>query len=194
MGVVDAVDEAASRSMTPENDRKSSELVVSIVGPESSGKTSLAERLAEVFDAPWLPEYAREYLTGRPEYVEADLETIAREQARQESALVEAGHPLVVLDTDLVVIRVWWSEKYGRVPRWVDAHLEQQSQRLYLLTRPDLPWEFDPLRESRDSRDRLFEVYVATLERFRFNYVEVRGTGEARYELAEEAVTRRRSS
>jgi len=170
------------------------ELVVSIVGPESTGKTSLAMRLAETFGAPWLPEYAREYLTGREAYEESDLERIAHEQATRETALVESGHPLVVLDTDLVVIRIWWLVKYGHVPAWVDEHLEIQSPRMYLLTRPDLPWEFDPLRESRDSLDDLFAMYQSTLERLGFDYVEIFGTGEARYTRAESAVASRRSS
>ncbi|MCZ6889730.1 MAG: AAA family ATPase [Gammaproteobacteria bacterium] len=171
-------------------DADATRLIVSIVGPESSGKTTLAERLAMTFGAPGLAEYAREYLTGRPNYTENDLDTIARGQQAQEHALLEAGHPLVVLDTDLIVIRVWWQEKYGYVPDWVDQHLREQRERVYLLTCPDLPWEPDPLRESPADRDRLFEIYRVTLDQYGFSYSEIRGTGEPRYELGLAAVRR----
>jgi len=55
--------------------------VITIVGAESSGKTSLARRLAEELDCPWVPEYAREYLEGLGRaYNEADLGIIAARQ------------------------------------------------------------------------------------------------------------------
>ncbi len=69
-----------------------SHLIVAVVGPESSGKTTLAMQLASSLDAPWLPEFARSYLDGRVDYSEADLERIARGQLAGELALIEANH------------------------------------------------------------------------------------------------------
>ncbi len=56
-------------------------IVITIVGAESSGKTTLAMHLAEYFGCPWVPEYAREYLEalGRT-YGEEDLDIIADRQ------------------------------------------------------------------------------------------------------------------
>ncbi len=55
--------------------------IITIVGPESSGKTTLARELASRYSAPWVPEYARKYLEGlgRP-YDENDLVRIAQGQ------------------------------------------------------------------------------------------------------------------
>jgi len=159
-------------------------LIISIVGPESSGKTSLAEALALHYEAPWLPEYAREYLDGRPDYVERDLEEIAREQVRREQRIIEENPRLVILDTDLVVIAIWWREVFGHVPDWVSGHLRNQDPRFYLLLRPDLPWEADPLRVSPHDRDRLFGLYQELVRKEDFPVAEISERGEARMEMA----------
>ncbi len=168
-----------------------SHLIVAVVGPESSGKTTLAMQLARSLDAPWLPEFARSYLDGRVDYSEADLERIARGQLAGELALIEADHPIVVLDTDLIVIHVWWQERYGHVPTWVAGQLRRQAPRKYLLAKPDLPWQPDPLRESPTDRDRLFGIYQATLDGYGYPFTEIAGEGDARYRLAEACVRRR---
>jgi nicotinamide riboside kinase len=141
-----------------------------------------------------LPEFARSYLDGRLDYAEADLERIARGQLAGELALVAANHPVAVLDTDLIVIQVWWQEKYGRVPTWVTEHLRRQAPREYLLAKPDLPWQPDPLRESPADRDRLFGVYRATLDAYGYAFTEIAGEGDARYRLAAARVRRRSPS
>ncbi|HZV68407.1 MAG TPA: ATP-binding protein [Saprospiraceae bacterium] len=58
--------------------------VITIVGAESSGKTTLAMRLAWYLGCPWVPEYARAYLEGlgRP-YTEEDLGIIASRQLEE---------------------------------------------------------------------------------------------------------------
>ena len=94
-----------------------------------------------------------------------------------ELALIEAKHPLVVLDTDLIVIHVWWQEKYGRVPQWVREELRRQAPRVYLLAQPDLPWQPDPLRESPADRDRLLGVYRTTLDAY--GQIDVPGRSKA---------------
>lgn len=163
-------------------------MIVSIVGPESSGKTSLALDLSAALSLAWLPEYAREYLSGRPHYTENDLEEIAREQLAREKAFIEAQEGKGVLDTDLIVIAIWWKERFGRVPGWVDGHLDRQVQRHYLLTRPDLLWEPDPLRVSPHDRERLFGLYKELLSSRSFPFTVIQGHGETRLEGALQAV------
>ena len=158
------------------------------MGPESSGKTSLATALAEELSTTWLPEYAREYLSGRPDYTELDLEEIAREQLAREEAFIEAHPGAGILDTDLIVIAIWWREQFGQVPDWVERHLDHQPLRHYLLTRPDLPWEPDPLRVSPHDRERLFGLYRELLSNRGFAFSEIYGQGPIRLERALDAV------
>jgi nicotinamide riboside kinase len=159
-------------------------MIVSIVGPESSGKTSLAKALSLHYEVPWLPEYAREYLEGRANYSEQDLEEIAREQVTREVAIIGESPGLVILDTDLVVIAIWWKEVFGHIPNWVIDHLDSQSPRHYLLARPDLPWQADPLRVSPHDRERLFGLYRQLLHEKHFPTIEISGQGESRVQLA----------
>jgi nicotinamide riboside kinase len=130
-----------------------------LTGPESTGKSTLARSLAARFGAPLVTEIAREYLSGRTSYAAEDVLAIARRQLERETAARARTGGLLILDTDLTVIQVWWEEKYGQLPDELVEALEQRTERAYLLLAPDLPWTEDPLREHPHDRDRLFERY-----------------------------------
>ena len=154
-------------------------LVICVTGAECTGKTTLAEHLAQALDVPLVPEVARRFLVGRTGYEKEDVLAIARaQQAAERSALERAG--LVVADTDLTVIQVWWEEKYGALHPWILRALVERTPRRYLLAKPDLPWEFDPLRESPHDRPRLHERYRVLLQASAFPYHEVTGLGDER--------------
>lgn len=163
-------------------------LVICITGAECTGKTTLAGHLAGWLQAPLVAEAAREYLTpGRP-YQQSDVLAIARAQLAAEQAALEQGAPVVVADTDLTVIQVWWEEKYGTLDPWLTAALAGRSERRYLLPRPDLPWVFDPLRESPEDRERLHERYRQLLAADGFPFAEVEGVDEGRLGAARRIV------
>ncbi len=166
---------------------------VAIVGAESSGKTTLAEALGRACNAVVVAEFARTYLEAHgPTYAAADLLTIAVAQARAEDAAMDLaarnGQRLVVCDTDLITIRIWGEEKFGRCDPWVlDATLHRHYD-LWLLCRPDIPWEADPLRENPNDRDRLFAVYEAMLKHLGRPYVVIGGRHDDRVRQALDAV------
>ena len=164
--------------------------IVCATGPESSGKTTLCRALAASFGVPWLPEYAREYLAGRTDYDETDVAAIAREHMRREAELVAGSQKGVVLDTDLSVILIWWREKFGPAPPWLEQAFAAQSPRCYLLCRPDLPWRPDPLRETGGDRQRLrrhYQAYRALLNERDLPFVVIEGQGSARDQAARRA-------
>ena len=160
---------------------------MSIVGPESTGKTTLAKELARLHRGVWLPEYAREYLSDA-RYSEGEVHIVAREQLSRERDLVAAKPHFGVLDTDAVVLRIWFAEKFGHVPAYIRRHLVAQAKRCYLLTYPDLPWEFDPQRESKSDLVRLFELYERVLIELGFDYRVVEGRGSERTRCAIEGL------
>lgn len=163
-------------------------LLICVTGVECTGKTALAEQLARWLDAPLVSEAARDYLRGRTNYDRDDVLAIARAQLAAEHSALERAESVAVADTDLTVIQVWWQEKYGELDPWLIEALARRTPRRYLLPQPDLPWEFDPLRESPHDRERLHERYRALLEADLFPFAEVFGLGEARFEGAREAV------
>ena len=162
--------------------------VVCAVGAESTGKTTLCQYLAQRFGVPWLPEYARDYLiAGRP-YDDNDVAAIAKGQMCREAELLAGANGQAVLDTDLAVIVIWWRERFGPLPEWIESAFAAQSPRLYLLCRPDIEWQFDPLRESPGDRWRLHELYQRLLADRQLPFVEVAGVGEVRQTGAAEVV------
>ena len=157
--------------------------IVCAVGVESTGKTTLCQALAERFDALWLAEGVREYLSCAP-CQRSDITAIAREQQRRECELLEATDGGVVLDTDLAAVIVWWREKCGPVPAWLEYAFASQRPRLYLLCRPDLPRQSDPLYGSPADLLRLHEQYRELLTERRLPFVEIEGWGEVRTQVA----------
>ena len=164
--------------------------IVCATGPESTGKTTLCRRLAAAFNVPWLPEYAREHLAGRTSYDQTDVAAIAREHMRREAELVVGAKTGVVLDTDLSVVWVWWRERFGQPPPWLADAFATQSARLYLLCRPDLPWQPDPLRETAGDQCRLrhhYQAYRDLLAERGLPFVVIGGRGAARETAALDA-------
>jgi len=148
-----------------------------ISGAESCGKTTLASQLAEHFGWRMFEENARNYLTEknrllpqqqRYRYLPSDLLTLAQDQVQQDLNATELTH--CIFDTDLLTLIVWWQEKYGPLPEFFNEAWMMQMPRFYLLCRPDLPWQADPLREHPMDRDRLFDRYVDALEQRRCRY------------------------
>lgn len=128
-----------------------------------------------------MAEAARDYLAGRSGYDARDLRAIARAQVEAEEAAVLSDAELIVCDTDLTVIHVWWEEKFGALPQELNVALGDRSERGYLLLKPDLPWSADPLRENPHDRIRLYERYAQLLAAGPFPYAVVEGEGEARW-------------
>ena len=164
-------------------------LRIGIIGPESSGKSTLARQLAEAFDASFVSEYAREYVERLDrDYTYNDVVTIAREQIRQ----LDADHssPLVFFDTELIITKVWFEYKYGHCPDFVDEYLRLHPLDFYLLCAPDLPFEEDPVRENPNIREELFARYLELVKESGVPYFIVTGTGEQRVRNAMKGMMR----
>lgn len=140
---------------------------VVIIGPESTGKSTLAQELADHFGCLWVPEFAREYLEKlNRSYTFDDLFKIAKGQIDLENELSQGSKELLVCDTDLNVIKIWSEHKYGKVHPWIEDQIKMRKYDLYLLTDIDIPWQDDPQREHPDPPMRLyfFNLYRRILE------------------------------
>jgi NadR type nicotinamide-nucleotide adenylyltransferase len=169
-------------------------LKIAIVGPESSGKSTLAQELLLRARACYVSEVAREYLDDLDRaYEEADLLEIARAQASNEELIGSEFKGLMVCDTDLITIRIWSEEKFGRCHPWILEQSEKRHYDLWLLCKPDIPWEPDPQRENPHDRDRLFAKYQALLDWLERPYRIVEGGREERVQAALVAINELRS-
>lgn len=159
-----------------------------LTGAESSGKTSLTRALAERFRLPGAEEYARIYLEERgPEYTLETLLDMSRLHIEWQEKNVPPEALLGIFDTDHINYKIWAEEVFGVCPDQIRNGIEQEAHHLYLVCAPDLPWEPDPLRESPDQLDYLFDRHLAEIEQLGRPFEIVRGTGEQRIRCAEAA-------
>ena len=158
---------------------------VAIVGPESTGKSTLAAQLAAHYQTIWVPEYARAYLErlGRA-YTAYDVARIGRGQLALEAALASLASRVLVCDTNLLVVKIWMEHAYQTCPPWLTRHYTAHRYDLQLLMQIDLPWQEDPQREHPHLRRYFFDWNQRELERQKAPYQIIAGSAERRYQSA----------
>lgn len=162
---------------------------VAIVGPECTGKTSLAQRLSKVFATEWVPEYARGYLDKLVlPYTPGDLLNIAQGQMRIEDEFYRDANGVLICDTNLLVIKIWGDFKFGTTDPWVLGEMAKRPYDLWLLTNIDVAWEEDPQREHPTKRQELYEIYKRELNSLRVPYLEIKGDETERINEATKAI------
>lgn len=147
-------------------DSQLSTFKVGIIGPESTGKTTLARYLAKRYDGVYVPEYAREYVErqGTTDISYDQLCDIARHQIEE---LKKLSASLYFFDTELIVTKVWFDWVWHQVPQWLDEALNTYKMDTYLLVYPDIPWVPDPPARTNGSdqvRLALFERYQQEIQ------------------------------
>lgn len=164
---------------------------VVVIGPESTGKSTLSADLAKVLKTVWVPEYAREYLesNNRP-YNEEDLLHIAKGQLEQEDKYAQTANSILICDTDLHVIKIWSEAKFGQCNRWILEQIAERKYDLYLLTDIDTIWEDDPLREHPlpEGRRYFYSLYHDIVHNAGIPAVMVKGSREERLKTALQAI------
>ena len=187
---------------------------VVIIGPESTGKSTLCALLAKHFNTTWCREYAREYLLQHgTDYTFETLEVIGRGQLALEEEMLSAislqlsdisyqpsagnaysplttHHSLLFIDTDMYVMKVWCEYVFGKCHQFILDEIVSRKYDLYLLCNTDLPWVKDELREYPDEKIRLelFHIYKDLLVNQKVPWVELKGNYDERLETAIEAV------
>ena len=163
-----------------------------VIGPESTGKSTLSEQLAAKFNTEWVPEFARQYLLAieRP-YNHDDLLIIARGQLEDEDRLAASvSTPVIIIDTDMYVMKVWCEFVFGKCHSFILDEIVKRKYDAYLLCNTDLPWVADELREYPDleSRERLYHMYKELMINQKTPWFDIRGNYEERLRKGDEAV------
>ncbi len=180
-----------------------------IIGPESTGKSTLCEKLALHYQTNWCPEYAREYLLAHgTDYTYDTLLTIARGQVALEEKFIKvvenkwlhcsksnddgakARSPLLFIDTDMYVMQVWCKFVFGKVHSWILNQVIERKYDLYLLCNVDLPWVKDELREYPDlqRREKLYNIYKEIMIHQAVPWIDISGDYDERLQKAIAAV------
>lgn len=156
-----------------------------ISGPESTGKSWLTKKLGEHFNVPFADEFARHYLEEHgSEYDFNTLEKIILGHKAYQQQAIEKSQNLVFLDTDLLNFKIWEELVFGKTHDFLDEEIANESDHMYLLTYPDIPWENDPLRENPENRLELFELHKKEIERLKRPYGIIKHNGKDRIQAA----------
>lgn len=186
-----------------------------VIGPESTGKSTLCELLAQHYQTQWCPEFAREFLlTHGMDYTYDDLLYIAKGQlAIEDEYITSTGkgqrvmndspkqdphspfpipYSPLFIDTDMYVMKVWCEFVFGKCHSWILNQIIERKYDLYLLCKTDMPWIKDELREYPDlkTREKLYRIYKDIMINQSVPWVEISGDFEERLQTAIGAVDR----
>jgi NadR type nicotinamide-nucleotide adenylyltransferase len=176
-----------------------------VIGPESTGKSTLCELLAQHYQTEWCSEFAREYLlTNGTSYAVNDLLAIAKGQLASEDEYIQKvnrpwtinhqpwpkNNPILFIDTDMYVMKVWSEFVFGVCDFFILDNIVKREYDLYLLCDIDLPWANDILREYPDEKPRqeLFCMYKDLLINQSTPWVIINGNYEERLNKAIKAI------
>ena len=172
--------------------RKNQLIKIAVVGPESTGKSTVAERLARDYGTVCVPEYAREYCKhlNREYTLQDEMNMFYGQLALERSLVPLAQNDLLICDTMFLTIKVWCDHLFGYTPHEVHEALKAKRYDFYLLMDIDLAWEDDPMRDFPQLREHFMQIWHNELKAVSANYLVISGQGEERYANAFEAVTR----
>jgi len=168
---------------------------VVITGPESTGKTWLAEQLAAHYQTVWVPEYARTYVDEKqardpasPLCEYADLVAIAKEHRACELQALPHAHRFLISDTDALSTVVYAKHYFNDVPPAVLAIAETWPARLWLLLDVDVPWVPDSQRDRPHQRRELWDLFAAELRDRQLPFTTIMGSWKERFSKALAAI------
>ncbi|WP_238013119.1 AAA family ATPase [Dactylosporangium sp. AC04546] len=160
---------------------------VRIVGAESTGKTTLAKRLAEHYGTVWVPEAARDL--GGSSTLSADLVSrVAHMQRTSEERLARRASRALFCDTGLLALRLWSERLYQASPQWLQEAAERETADLYLLAAHDLPFTGHFSNDRPAERAEFAAAWKRELHRLGHRYVLLLGDHDERFAAAVEAV------
>ncbi len=162
---------------------------IALVGPESTGKSSMSAFLANHYQTTWVPEFARGYcekLTAAPTW--QDEINMFYGQLALENELLPRANKILICDTTFITVKIWSDYTFGKTPQEVLDELPKHPYDLYLLLDIDLPWEEDPLRDFPHMREHFMDVWYKELEELKASYVLISGAGPERYDNAVNAI------
>lgn len=165
---------------------KRSIIKIGIIGAESTGKTWLCEELAKHYNTLWVPEYAREYFNDSDiyNYTLDDLVIIAKKQIELEEEFLKKANGFLFCDTTLITLKIWAELEFKTTPAFIEENLKAVKYDHYFITDNQIPWAEDPLRQNKFSREMLFEMNLAEVQKSGIPYTVVTGMDEERLKLA----------
>ena len=162
---------------------------IAFYGPESTGKTTLAQQLAAEFKTLWVPEFARDYLQKKWDATQQicqpeDLLPIAIGQIQEENEALANANQYLFCDTNLLVTKVFSEMYYGFCDPIIATAAQNHNYDLVFLTDVDFPWEKDDLRDKPENRQDTLATFELALKENNQPYIKLSGNKKERLEKA----------
>ena len=162
---------------------------IAVVGPESTGKSTLSESLARHYDTVWVPEFSRDYCSKLTEPCTWEDEiNMFYGQLELESQILPNANKILICDTTILTVKIWSEHTFERAPQEVLEKLPEHPYDFYLLMDIDLPWQEDRLRDFPNLREYFLKIWHKELQTLNANYQVISGTNEQRLMNAIKAI------
>jgi HTH-type transcriptional regulator, transcriptional repressor of NAD biosynthesis genes len=163
--------------------------VICLYGPESTGKSTMAKRLAEIYNTEYVPEVAREFITSN-DFTAEDIIKIGHAQVQRIKEKIETANRILFCDTDLITTQIYSQHYLSTVPPII-LKLEKEIEfDQYFLFSTDVPWINDGLRDLGNRREEMYEFFKKELETRNIDYLKVEGNYEQREKIIRDEIDR----
>jgi HTH-type transcriptional repressor of NAD biosynthesis genes len=154
-------------------------ILICFYGSESTGKSTMAKKIAERYKTVWVPEVAREIVTTNS-FSREDIITIGRLQTERVFEKIKQANNILICDTDVITTQIY-SRKYLQVVPPVLYQLESMiTYDHYFLFEPDVPWVADGVRDLGNERESMHTLFKQALEKRNISYTTIKGNWEER--------------
>ncbi|MGN8059619.1 AAA family ATPase [Pedobacter sp. 22163] len=154
---------------------------ICLYGPESTGKSTMAEKMALHYHTTFVPEVARELITSNDITVD-DIIKIGRAQTERVKEKTNVANKIIFCDTDLITTKIYSLYYLNEIPDILNDLENEIKYDLYFLLDIDVEWVADHLRDFGDRRPEMFKLFKAELEKRGINYIQISGNYREREE------------
>lgn len=167
---------------------------IALLGPESSGKTTLAQILAAELDTFLVPEYFRFYWEAKRHtqkstaWREEEFLHMATEQNRFEDAYAARANSFLLCDTSVWQVAAWQAYYLGEASQDILRLARSRAYDLICLCRSDTPFVQDGVRDGAHSREQVYQLLQTLLKNAGLSALDVSGDIESRKALVIKAI------
>jgi len=155
------------------------------VGPESSGKTTLCKLLSEKYNTLWVQEYCRVVAEEKVQdtcsaeinfnFTLDDFIDMAHRQNKEEYEFSQKCDKLLICDNDAFALTIWcerYLHKYHSevYDIYKNADYLDNDNKIYILTKPNVPFVQDGLRDGEHIRDWMYERFITEFKKNNMTY------------------------
>ena len=157
---------------------------ICLIGPESTGKTTLAKALASHYKTQWVPEYARTLIESKGDLLKEDMALVVKGQLALEETIAPLANKLLICDTDPLATTLWSEWLFHECDERITEQARQKKYDLYLLMTPDLEWTPDQARYFPGKSEAFYNACLQKLQAQNRRYAIVTGNGQKRLQSA----------